>query len=369
MEQLDYNSISQIIPSFPPLAFPIPLWLSKLLIVVGFFLHAVPMKIVLGGTWLAAILFFLKGKQARRAGTALIISLPVILSFAITQGIVPLLFLQLIYGPLFYSSSILMAVPWILIILILIIAYYSLYYVKLNKDKLQSSAKYFLLFSGLIFLAIGFLFTNNMTLMIHPENWSDLNDIATRGMNLNLNDPQVMPRYTHFVLAALAMSGIYLTFIGVFDKSDKEYHSWLIGKGALIYLLATLPQLFFDFRFWATLSSDIQAKFAGADLPASIALIGYLATVAVTVLLSIIVLKSKSKIFAGVMVVTGVLNVLFVALIRHLIREFSVSEFFKPELIPIDIQWDIFIAFAVLAIALIAYLVWLSKLTIGALRK
>ena len=53
--------------------------------------------------------------------------LPVMIALGINMGVPPLLFLQVVYGNLFYSSSVLMAVYWILIIPLLILAYYGTY--------------------------------------------------------------------------------------------------------------------------------------------------------------------------------------------------------------------------------------------------
>ena len=70
-----------------------------------------------------------------------------------------------------------------------------------------------------------------------------------------------------------------------------------------------------------------------------------------------------------VSIVTGLVTVLGMVVARHVLREMSVADFFKPELVPVSIQWDIFAAFGILAVGLIIYLIWLVKLTWGALKK
>ncbi|MBA4077158.1 MAG: hypothetical protein C0508_19130, partial [Cyanobacteria bacterium PR.023] len=49
-----------LIPHYQALPFPAPLWLLQTLLILGFFLHAIPMNFMLGGTFLAAI-FLAKG--------------------------------------------------------------------------------------------------------------------------------------------------------------------------------------------------------------------------------------------------------------------------------------------------------------------
>jgi hypothetical protein len=109
-------------PDFQPIPLPAPVWLLKIILVVGFYLHAIPMNVALTGGFIAALfILYARRRQheyARRIGYALAFSLPFFVSVAITQGIVPLLFIQLVYGPLFYTSSILMALPWMMMIFI-----------------------------------------------------------------------------------------------------------------------------------------------------------------------------------------------------------------------------------------------------------
>ncbi len=85
-----------------------------------------------------------KNSHEYRIGRGLAKGLPIYTSVAITQGIVPLLFVQLIYGPMFYTSSVLIAVPWFAIIFILLVAYFLLYWVvyKASPGPSEDSSKY-----------------------------------------------------------------------------------------------------------------------------------------------------------------------------------------------------------------------------------
>lgn len=50
-----------------------------------------------------------------------------LVAFTVNFGVAPLLFVQVLYGHLFYASSILMAVFWLAVIPLLIAAYYAAY--------------------------------------------------------------------------------------------------------------------------------------------------------------------------------------------------------------------------------------------------
>src|SRR5262245_50672909 len=118
-----------VIPDADPAGLPAPVWLLKLLLVVTFALHLVPMNLALGGG-MVAVWSSLRARgragadaaeadshRALAAGLAKL--LPVATAFTITLGIAPLLFLQVLYGQLFYTSSVLMAWSWLAVIVLL----------------------------------------------------------------------------------------------------------------------------------------------------------------------------------------------------------------------------------------------------------
>ena len=120
--------------------------------------------------------------------------LPPAVTFAITLGVAPLLFVQLLYGRFLYTSSILMALPWMSFIVALIAGYGLLYRHTglLKKDKLSLPVG---IASALLLLWLGFLWTNNATLMLRPDRWSEIARTSAHGGTLNLGDPSVVPRF------------------------------------------------------------------------------------------------------------------------------------------------------------------------------
>ena len=67
------------------------------------------------------------GPAQGKTGEESIGSIPTLIALTVNFGVPPLLFVQVLYGHLFYSSSVMLAVPWILVIPILILAYYAAY--------------------------------------------------------------------------------------------------------------------------------------------------------------------------------------------------------------------------------------------------
>lgn len=357
-----------IIPDFQPVPFPAPLWLLKTLLVVGFYLHALPMNVALGGA-LASGLYLLAGKgrpghYAARLGHALALSLPVFVSLAITQGIVPLLFLQLVYGPLYYTSSILMGTPWILLLVLLLAGYYGLYLYKLRHVQLDAWAAWLLIGVSLLFGGVGFLFSNNMTLMLHPETWPAVVNNAGVGHGvgafLNVTDPTLPSRYLHFMLAALAVTGLAVGCYGLYwRKRDEAYGAWLIRQGAAWFFGITLIQVGVGGWFLMSLPKSILFQFMGRETWGSASFFGSMLLSLLSLLAMGAAQRSGKATPFKIGLVSGLLVVLLMSVMRHLLREYSVGGFFHPETVPVHPQWGLLSIFIVSALGLIVYLGWL----------
>ena len=80
--------------------------------------------------------------------------MPVALSFAITLGVAPLLFVQVLFGHLLYSSSIVMAGWWFAIIPLLIVGYYAAYGVAFKFDGARRPVLAVVTIAVLLFVAL-----------------------------------------------------------------------------------------------------------------------------------------------------------------------------------------------------------------------
>ncbi len=122
---------TSLIPTPAPTPLPAPYWVITLLLVVTFVLHIVAMNFMLGGgvMALAAKWRFKDRETGNRIFTDLAKKMPVFLPATITLGIAPLLFVQVLYEQFFYTSSVLLAWPWFLVLVCLTVAYYGFYYV------------------------------------------------------------------------------------------------------------------------------------------------------------------------------------------------------------------------------------------------
>lgn len=122
-----------------PFGFPGPTTLYLSLYAVTLVAHVVLLSYVLAGTGYVAIgaVTRLRGGERAPEPVSGILRdwLPFALGAAITAGVAPLLFLQILYKESFYTSSLLLFNRWMAIVPVLIIGFYALYLAKSARAK------------------------------------------------------------------------------------------------------------------------------------------------------------------------------------------------------------------------------------------
>lgn len=207
---------------------PAPLWFIQFFRVLGFVLHLVLMNLWYAGVPVAVGLWLSGHAHGRRLTTRLISQMPLIIAFGVNFGIVPLLFIQVAYGKFFYPATILMAWTWFSVFVLLTFAYYGIYLFAHglkaygpNLPKRFAAAGWV---SALIFLALGFVFANAMSLMSNVAAWPGLLQDhsvhgAALGTALNLGDQSLWPRW-------LMLFGLALTTLSVWTVVDAAWFAW-----------------------------------------------------------------------------------------------------------------------------------------------
>jgi hypothetical protein len=156
---------------------PAPFWFVEFFKWLGFTLHAVPMNLWYAG-FIVALWLHLRGSvYGRRFAGRLLRQMPILVALGINFGVVPLLFIQLAYYKAFYPATILMAWFWMAIIGLLIPAYYGVYAYASRIGDEESPADWRTAagwIAAALFLVIGFLFANGLSLMDHVERWHEL---------------------------------------------------------------------------------------------------------------------------------------------------------------------------------------------------
>ena len=180
-----------MIPAIPqpdPVPLPAPGWLLWGLLILTFFLHLVPMNLVLGGSLLGAIarVRARRGDRPHDAELAHIVvkSLPVLISMAVTMGVAALLFLQVLYGRVFFVSSVLMAWWWLGVILLLALAYYAAYLMAYREREIGPAATFIAWLIAAVIGLIALIYGNNMTMMLKPQDLPAMYAASGRGAKI-----------------------------------------------------------------------------------------------------------------------------------------------------------------------------------------
>ncbi len=348
-----------VIPAVDAMPLPAPYWLLKTLLIVTLILHLIAMNMMLGGVFMAfaAKIKSNKSEHFKKLFGDLSKKIPTLVAATVTLGVAPLLFLQVIYGQFFYTSSVLMGWFWFSVVVILIFAYYGFYYVAIKQE--TPSVKWIFFFSGILILLIGFFLSNNMTLMLEPSKWLAMYKKNPDGVNLNFSHAPLIPRYLHFLIAASAVGGLFTAILGVIKwDSDREYSHFLINAGSKWFWVSTLLQIVIGFVFLFSLPKDKTMLFMGGNAVATISfVVGLLGAVA-TIYFAVKVPKKSDprKSVVWTASVTGLIIILMI-LGRDVLRNEYLKLYFKPENFVVSTQWTVMILFLILFIAGIA--LWL----------
>jgi hypothetical protein len=356
-----------LIPDPDPAGLPAPAWLLKLLLVVTFVFHLIPMNLAAGGG-IVAVWSSLRGRRHgepgapadavhhRAVAVALARLLPVATAFTITLGIAPLLFLQVLYGQLFYTSSVLMAWFWLAVIALLLVAYYG-YYGFAHGEPLghRGAVGWGMLSTGLVLL-IGFLFSHNLTLMLRPDVWAGLYAESEHGLHLNFGDPTLLPRFLHFVPASAAVTGLALLALGGrWERTGLGPGAWTRERGFRLFAVATVVQGAAGVWLLFSLAPGVRALFLGDRAADTAALWGAVAAAVV----SVVAVRRRPALGLGAIGVA----LLGMAYVRHRVRDASLLPHFSTDALAVRPQTAVFVLFLVALLAGLAVVAWmLSRL-------
>jgi hypothetical protein len=346
--------MNPIMPSPVPIPLPAPPWLIHLLQLLTFVLHLVFMNLLVGGAVILTLSSYLGRKDsrhrdlARRAARAL----PPIVAFTVTLGVAPLLFLQLVYGQLFYTSSVLMAWSWLAIVLLLMLAYYGVYWFNMQQEELGPRGIWVMLGVTILLLHIMKTFTQNLTLVERPQDFYATFLAGTVGNYLGPHNAFVFARLSHFFVAALAIGGLGLAVLArSWQKDSPDFAAWARNYGLRWFLAGTGVQFIVGLWFLFSQPEVIRLALMGSDRLATAL---FVIAIALAILAMIVARKSLA---AAVVSIFG--TIALMAVLRHLIRLMNLQSSFDIHALPVQGQWAVFIIFALLLIAGLMTVGWM----------
>lgn len=254
-----------LLPPENPIGYPTPFWFIELFKVLGFSLHVVSMNLWYAGTLVAAVFGVFGRGDARMVGFHIARALPIALAFGINFGVIPLLFIQVAYYQFFYPATILMAWPWFAVFWMVMIAYYAAYLYRLStynkfSPKLGGIAAWV---GAGIFLVVGFLFANAMSLMARPEGWWEIFNHANAGgaatgVALNLGDATLVPRWLFMFGIAITTTAAYVMVDAAYlsDGETEGYRKYAAKFSAMLYTVGLL--WFVGFGSWYIFGTEME---------------------------------------------------------------------------------------------------------------
>ncbi len=331
--------------------YSLPSSLIQFFLVIAFFSHAIPMNIVMGAPILAVIFRLIarsKNGSARyfeEISKALSDALPIFMSFAISQGLLAFLFVQILYSQLFYRSSILMAVAWLSVVFTLGLAYYLLYIYKLSKKPSLA----LLLIAFAVFLFVAFVFSNNMTLMQSAN--------STEALKANSGEAQLLVRFIHISLSSIPVTGLLIGILGLYSR-DLDYSKFAIKLGSGIYMICSLLQIFIGGWFLMSIPRTQMLNFMGRDSFATVVFIVAFVFTMISIIASAISWNTANRLAFKLSVASALVTIFDMIVMRQLLREWSIPSLNPVISVPSALVW----ALAILTLGLIVYLIWLTKL-------
>jgi len=345
--------MNPVIPAPVPVPLPAPAWLLVFLLVFTFVLHLLAMNFLLGGTLILTVSSFLGRRDSKHREFTRRVSraMPSVAAFTITLGVAPLLFLQLVYGQLFYTSSALMAWYWLAAVFLVMLGYYGVYWYQMQHDALGPKAVWVILVTAILFIHVAFIFTQNMTAMLHPQDFYSLFVNGKVGTILAPITLLNITRLAHFVVAAVALAGLGVALLSHrWQTESPELADWGRRYGVAWFMGGTMVQFLVGLWFLFSLPVEIRQALVGDKLALGILLLAI-------VLAMLALLSAPKSLLASSVAMLGTVSMM--AVLRHFVRSASLRPYFDPHSLPVQGQWVVFSIFVALLLAGLATVGWM----------
>lgn len=328
-----------------PFGFPFPTAWYLTLYVVTLTVHVVFMNYVLAGSGYLAIASLIgvfsrktysipDAKSASPLFALVRDWLPFALSAAITAGVAPLLFLQILYQENFYTANLLLSHRWMAILPVLIMAFYLLYLMKTNV--LREKRHRVLRFGTalLIFLCFAFTawsWTENHLLSMDHRVWSSFYGEE----RWRYDSPALLPRLLLWAFGSIPMFCAWLGIqLHMKRKSrDGEYEGSAIAKSftvlARLAIAGMIITVAVGLWYWLVAREEVEAAMWGVSGAyyscAAVAMMGVEAAIWIRVLRNGRSRMEVSGRMVWALFVLAVLVILLMSIVRELIRLQSID--------------------------------------------
>ncbi len=345
-----------LIPSYDMLGLPILPWIAQVLMALTLALHWSFLAMTAGGAVAYVVNRYNSVNSDIVVLKGLSTFLPFSLSMAMTLGIAPLLFVQVLYGNFFYTANILMGYIWLGLLVLMIVIFYLLH-LGFWLTKHQRSVRCVGILILLLFAGSALILSSNATLTQSPQAWEAFR--ANKGIVPYLGDATLLPRWTFAIFALLGGGGLFVAIYSLLqDNTENETHDKTSSKAVLISIIGMAGIVISG--FWASRSLPQATR---SSLFSSGESVFAYATAASFVLAFVLTLSSwfkKSVLKLGLSAVMFFLGLLATAALRDTLRRISLGKQLNLADISVHSQWDSFALFLVifiLGLMLVGYII------------
>jgi hypothetical protein len=207
----------------------------------------------------------------RRLAQAMLVTAKIAVSVAIVIGVAPLLFVQVVYDPFWYTSNVLSA-WWVIGVIVLLIAGYIALYIFYwkNHDIVADGGKggVWMVLSIALLLAVGFIVHSLTNQMLFPEHW--MGWYAPQGV-VNPDGHSLhywhLPRFLFFIALSAPVTGAWLygyrRYLQGAQEADAAYLGWLRGLAQNLMLIGGVVAVLIG-ALWMVTLPEKMAWFASS---------------------------------------------------------------------------------------------------------
>jgi hypothetical protein len=349
--------LANLIPSYDMLGSPMPAILAQFLMALTLAAHWAFLSMTAGGA--IAYVMGQNSTESTPIRSKLSAFLPYSLSMAMTLGIAPLLFVQVLYGNFFYTANILIGYVWLGLLGLMVVNLYLLFWAWRRSSQGKSIRGLGVLILALL-AASAFILATNGTLAQNPQDWETFR--ANSGTTPYYGDATLIPRWLFALSALLAGGGLFVAFFARLEiPTDSEAMARPVSRPLGVSIVGCIGTLVFGLWGSLALPKSVRTSLFGSleSVFVYAAIVGF----AAALVLGYTALKSMSirrMLFSAIALFVGLFAT---AALRDTLRRLALAEYFDLSSVPVYSQWSSFMLFAVilvLGLGLVGYVVVLA---------
>lgn len=258
-----------------PLGVPSHPLLFLVLGVLSWAAHITAVHVLMGSSVLTVYGSLSKQPHWRRLAAAMVNTAKVAISVAIVLGVAPLLFVQVIYDPFWYTSNVLSAwwvIGFIIILILATVALFVFYAMNKTMDMIEKTrCPGSMIVAIALFIVVGFIMHVLAVQMLHPEKWMEwyAPDGVIDPSGRSIHEFNLW-RFGFFMALSIPVTGLWLyayrRYLMAREQEDADYLEFIKRLAARWGTIGGVISLAFFIAWMLTLPENI-AGFATGIWP------------------------------------------------------------------------------------------------------